>query len=174
MCQNFESMKFILLLSVLLTLSYSAVAQSPPVQSTVNVQDLYLAKDDGTGKVGELATAFVTTDVPIYCVVQLDSSTPVTVKMNFVAARVPGVKADTKVVSVSYTTKDGQNRVNFSGKPDGKWVAGSYRVDIFINNKPAKDLGFEIKESSAKVTTTAFFQPTSDAKPRPAIRRKKN
>jgi len=157
-----------------LTLSYSALSQSPPPQTTVNVQDLYLAKDDGTGKAGEIATAFVTTDVPIYCVVQLDSSKPVTVKMNFVAAKVPGVKADTKVVSVSYTTKDGQNRVNFAGKPAGNWVAGSYRIDIFIDGKPAKDLGFEIKESIAKVTTAALFQPTSDAKPKPAIRRKKN
>lgn len=166
-------MKLILLLSMLITMSLVAYSQNTTDAATVKVQDLYLAKDDGTGKAGDVATAFVTTDIPIYCVVQLDSSTPVTVKMNFVAAKVPGVKADTKVVSVSYTTKDGQNRVNFSGKPDGKWVAGSYRVDIFIDNKPAKELSFEITESATKVAT-AFFQPKSDPRPKPAVRRKKN
>ena len=30
--------------------------------------EIYLAKDDGTGKAGDEATSFVTTDVPIYCV----------------------------------------------------------------------------------------------------------
>ena len=159
---------------MLLTLSVAVWAQASSAMPSVNVQDLYLAKDDGTGKAGDMATAFVTTDVPIYCVVQLDSSSPVTVKMNFVAAKVPGVKADTKVVTVSYTTKDGQNRVNFSGKPAGKWIAGNYRVDIFIDGKPARDLGFEIKESASKVATAEFFQPKSDPAPKPAIRRRKN
>jgi len=166
-------MKLILLLSMLLTMSFAAFAQGSPPPTPVNIQDLYLAKDDGTGKAGEVATAFVTTDIPIYCVVQLDSSTSVTVKMNFVAAKVPGVKADTNVVSVSYTTTDGQNRVNFSGKPAGKWVAGTYRVDIFIDNKPVKDLSFEIKDL-AKVATTAFFQPKAEPAPKPPVRRKRN
>ena len=166
-------MKIALFLSILLTLSVAVAAQSPDTAPSVAVKDLYLAKDDGTGKAGEAATAFVITDIPIYCVVQLDSTAPVTVKMNFVAAKVPGVKEETKVVTVSYTTKDGQNRVNFTGKPDGKWVAGSYRVDIFVDGKPAKELGFEIKNSSARVATAELFQP-AEPKPKPAVRRKKN
>ncbi|MEP7077092.1 MAG: hypothetical protein ABI878_14900 [Acidobacteriota bacterium] len=164
-------MKIVLFLSMILTLSVAASAQSPV--APVAVQELYLAKDDGNGRAGEAATAFVITDIPIYCVVQLDSTSSVTVKMNLVAAKVPGVKEETKVVTVSYTTKDGQNRVNFTGKPDGKWVAGNYRVDIFIDGKAAKELTFEIKNSSARVVTAELFQP-ADPKPKPAVRRKKN
>ena len=159
---------------MLLAFSCTAFGQSTPASSPVNIEDIYLAKDDGSGKAGDAATTFVTTDIPIHCVVQLDSSSPVTVKMNFVAAKVPGVKADTKVVSVSYTTKDGQNRVNFSGKPAGKWVAGSYRVDISVDGRPVKQLDFEIKESGSKVTTAEFFQPKAEPKPKPAVHPKKN
>jgi hypothetical protein len=109
------------------------------------VEDVYLAKDDGKGKAGEQVEEFVTSDVPIYCVVVLDTAEAVTVKMNFVAVKVAGVKADTKVVTASYTTKAGQNRVNFTGKPYDAWVPGRYRVDIFINGKAARGLEFEIR-----------------------------
>ena len=99
------------------------------------VSEIYLARDDGSGKAGDPATDFRVTDVPIYCVVSLNSNEPTTVRMNLVAVEVAGVRADTKVVSTSYTTKDRQNRVNFTGRPDGKWVAGKYRADIYVGDK---------------------------------------
>lgn len=99
------------------------------------VAEIYLARDDGSGKAGDAVTEFRVTDIPIYCVVNLNSTDPVTVRMNLVAAAVAGVKADTKVVTTSYTTKNGQSRVNFTGRPDGKWVAGKYRADIYVNDK---------------------------------------
>jgi hypothetical protein len=111
------------------------------------VVEVYFAKDDGTGKAGEEATSFITTDVPIYCVVQLDSALPTTVKMNLVAVAVPGVKAETKVVSTTYTTKDSQDRVNFSGRPAGQWVAGRYRVDIFIGNSAVVSREFAVQKA---------------------------
>jgi hypothetical protein len=98
------------------------MAQEADAPPPANVDSIYLAKDDGTGQAGDAASSFVPTDIPIYCVVMLDSTTPVTIRMNLVAAKVTGVKADSKVLSVSYTTKDGQNRVNFTGRPTGKWV----------------------------------------------------
>jgi len=85
--------------------------------------------------------------------------------MNFVAVRVSGVKADTKVVTVSYTTKPGQNRVNFTGHPDGKWTAGKYRVDLFVDGKLAKKLEFDIKDvlsGGTPTTSASSFLPSSD------------
>ena len=104
------------------------------------VEEVYLAKYDGEGKAGDQVSAFSTTDIPIYCVVLLESSKATVVKMNFVAVSVSGVKADTKVVTASYTTKESQNRVNFTGRPDGKWTPGKYRVDIFLDGKSLKDI----------------------------------
>lgn len=161
-------MKAVLFIAIITVFSFSAFAQSEPLPSPT-VEEVYLAKDDGTGKAGGPVTEFRSNDVPIYCVVILDTTSKVTVKMNFVAVAVAGVKPETKVVSASYTTKDGQNRVNFSGRPDAKWTPGTYRVDLYIDGKPAGNVEFVIKNAAAGVNTSAnSFRPASVSKPRPA------
>ena len=109
--------------------------------------EIFLAKDDGTGKAGDEATSFVTTDVPIYCVVLLDSGEPTTVRMNLVAVAVPGVRPGTRVVSTTYVTRDSQDRVNFSGRPAGQWVAGRYRVDIFVGGAAVVSREFAVQKA---------------------------
>lgn len=156
-------MKPVLLFIFCAVFSLGILAQAQPEPG---IGEIYLAKDDGTGKAGEATKSFVTTDIPIYCVVQLDSATPVTVKMNLVAESVPGVKAETRVVSTSYTIKDGQDRVNFSGRPQGRWVAGKYRADIFIDGKLVKNLVFEIKAVGSAAASGSYFQPRVKPKPR--------
>jgi hypothetical protein len=133
------------------------------------VEDVYLAKDDGEGRAGEPAAEFRVTDVPIYCVVVLDTNGKASVKMNFVAVSVSGVKPETKVVSSSYTTSENQNRVNFTGRPDGKWTPGKYRVDVFLDGKIAKNVEFEIKGTGISGVTSAskFQPPVEPPKPKP-------
>ncbi|HEY2867182.1 MAG TPA: hypothetical protein VGJ02_08830 [Pyrinomonadaceae bacterium] len=150
---------------------FCAVSYSQSTDRAVGVQDVYLAKDDGKGQPGNASTVFSPTDIPIYCVVQLDSASSVTVKMNLIAENVPGVKTDTKVVSTSYTTKNGENRVDFNGRPVGKWVAGLYRAEIYVDGKLSKNLSFNIKGSSADTSGgIKAFQPpkrTSRVTPHP-------
>lgn len=126
----------------------TAFGQAAPPSVVGGVEEVYLAKDDGSGKAGEQVTEFRTNDIPIYCVVLLEADASAVVKMNFVAVNVAGVKPETKVVTASYTTKDGQNRVNFTGRPDGNWTPGKYRVDLFLDGKKAKGVEFEIKPAS--------------------------
>lgn len=143
------SVKSALFFAVVLLSTIAAAAQEgTPPTAPAGLVEIYLAKDDGTGKAGEEATSFVTTDVPIYCVVQLDSGLPTTVKMNLVAVAVPGVKADTRVVSTTYTTKDNQDRVNFTGRPAGEWVAGRYRVDIFVGTADVVSREFAVQKAT--------------------------
>ena len=146
----------------------SQVEQSP----SASVEELYLAKDDGSGRAGEQVSEFNTTDVPIFCVVLLDTFKKATVKMNFVAVNVAGVKADTKVVTASYTTQEGQNRVNFTGRPEGRWTPGKYRVDIILDGKLARHIEFDIKGTGGTGNNTAgkYFQPSSTPKRKPARR----
>jgi hypothetical protein len=147
-------------LALALLLCNVAAAQSSTDAITHEIEDVYLAKDDGTGQAGEIVTEFNTTDVPIFCVVLLDTTEKVTVKMNFVAVDVAGVRADTKVVSASFTTGEGQNRVNFTGRPDGKWTAGKYRVDIFIDGKIARNVEFDIRKASGPDSSAVkHFRP---------------
>jgi len=161
------STKLALFVAIMLASCVAGFAQD--VAATVapaGVAEIYLAKDDGTGKAGEEATSFVTTDVPIYCVVQLGSALPTTVKMNLVAVAVPGVKADTKVVTTIYTTKDNEDRVNFTGRPVGQWVAGRYRVDIFVGGAAVISREFAVQKA-VQVPAKPVAKPAS---PKPADR----
>lgn len=162
------------ILFIFLTLNTFGQESKPAVVRPVAVEEIYLAKDDGKGKAGDIAESFQTNDIPIYCIVQLDSMNPATVKMNFVAVAVKGVKAETKVVTVSYKTNGKQNRVSFTGKPDGVWTAGSYRIDIFLDDKLAQSKTFEIKEATALPAAANAFQPSKPAKPKPVKRPRKN
>lgn len=164
-------LKAVFLLTFLLLCSHVAFGQTDTSMPASGVEEVYLAKDNGEGKAGEQVTEFRTTDIPIHCVVLLDSAAKATVKMNFVAVSVSGVKAETKVVTASYTTKDGQNRVNFTGRPDGRWTPGKYRVDIFVDGKMARNLEFDIRASSSNMAAAKFVQPVDPPKTKPRQRK---
>jgi hypothetical protein len=153
-----------LVYSIFVCVLLAGITFAQAEQPAPAIEEVYLAKDDGNGKAGEQVTEFRTNDIPIYCVVLLESDATTVVKMNFVAVGVSGVKPETKVVTASYTTKQGQNRVNFSGRPDGKWTPGKYRVDLFLNGKKAKDLEFEIKGMPGNTTAAKYLQPTEALK----------
>lgn len=157
-------MRLFVVLSILISAAVtSAMGQPPEMQEERLVEEVYLARDDGTGKPGQAATEFVVTDTPIHCVVRLTGSQPVTVKMDLVAANVPGVQHDRRVVSTTYTTKDLQNQVFFNGKPQGLWTAGAYRADIYIDGNLIRRVPFVIKGSSTA-------KPALNLQPRPPRR----
>ena len=158
----------ITILIALLMFAVCAFAQGSDDPVKTGVSDIYLARDDGNGAAGEQATSFLTTDVPIYCVVQLDSAGPVTVKMKLVAVNVPGVKADTLVVTTSYTTEGRQDRVNFTGRPDGRWVVGKYRVDVYVEEELRGSREFTVQKTLP--AKTADDAPPKPAAPKPGRR----
>lgn len=166
-------MRFAHIICVLFLLGIGLSAQQPASvvddESSSAIEDLYLARDDGEGKAGEVTTQFSPGDIPIHCIVMLKEAAPATVKMNFVAVKVNGVKPESRVVSASYSTVQGQNQVYFTGRPHGKWTAGSYRIDIFVNEKLEKSLAFNVKGGSLPAASS--FAP---AKQKPKPTRKKN
>ena len=133
--------------------------QSPPA---IGVENISLARDDGHGNPGEIVSGFVSTDVPIHCLIDLSAPAAVTIKMNFVAVKAVGLKAETKIVTAGYTTTESQNRVRFNAAPDGIWPVGKYRIDIFLNGKPAKSLEFEIEKSAAESGAAGNSLPKSN------------
>lgn len=143
----------------------AAMFAQSPTPAPLGIEEVYLAKDDGQGNAGDQVDEFAVTDVPIYCVVLLDSKAKAVVKMNFVAVSVRGVKPETKVVTTSYTTTAGQNRVNFTGRPERIWAPGRYRVDLFIDGRPAKNLEFDIKGPAPTAAAATKFV---ESRPKPA------
>jgi len=132
----------------LAVLSASAQTFVEPAAAT-GIENAYLAKANGKGKAGEPAGNFATNDIPIFCVVKLDSLKAVTVKLVLVAVDVPGVETESNVVTISYKTNGMQDRVNFEGRPEGKWVAGNYRADIYLDDKKAQAIEFDIEKTGA-------------------------
>lgn len=156
-------MKLVLAISLCLFFNlntFTQIEQSGNAAEFV-VEEISLARDDGNGKPGDATDKFITTDRPIHCIIQLNSDKSATVKMNLVAVKANGLKPETKVIVVSYTTKENQNRVNFNASPDGVWAAGIYRADIFINGKLARSQAFTIENSLKEIKKEKPIAPKS-------------
>ncbi len=141
------------------------MAQPPEPSENRLFERVYLAKDDGTGKPGAAATEFAPADIPIHCVVELSNAHSVTVKMDLVVVNVNGVRPETKVVSTSYTTKDLQNQVFFHGRPHGRWIAGTYRADIYIDGNLVGRYPFTVKGTLGPAKPSMNFQPKQPKQP---------
>lgn len=161
-----------LLLLVVLS-AMAAMAQPPEPLENRLFEQVYLAKDDGTGKPGEQTVEFAVSDVPIHCVVVLSNGDSLTVKMDLVVVSVAGVRPETKVVSASYTTKDLEDNVYFTGKPRGLWVQGEYRADIYINGNLVHKLPFRVSPSSGPAKPGSRTDPKQSSRSRSAIAVKK-
>ena len=164
-------MKIFLIVSLCLFFNLNVLAQSEAItaDSKVSIEEITRARDDGSGEAGEATDKCLTTDNPIYCVIQLSSLKSTTVKMILVAVKADGLKPETKSVSVSYTTDGKQNRVNFNASPDGVWAAGDYRADIYIDGKFAQSQTFKIEKSAKEIkpekqTTPQNFAPRKTTK----------
>lgn len=166
-------MKIVLILLCFLFCGFSVFGQTEEIQE-VGVETISLARDDGNGKAGEETDVFGTKDIPIHCLIQLNSTKSTIVKMNLVAVKVAGVKAETKVVTVSYKTNGNQSRVRFTGKPDGIWTAGMYRIDIFIDGKAGGSRDFEIQKSAQEIEKEKQIPPKTTQKPKMTKRLRKN
>lgn len=154
---------------MLLLFPVAAAAQLEPVSVAVSgaVADAFLAFANGDDGPGEESAEFKTTDNPIYCVVNLSGTDPQTVRMKLVAVRVAGLREGSQIVSTSYTTKDGENIVQFTGGPSKVWFVGKYRAEIFVDDKLEKTLEFDVKGPAA-IPTSSF---TEKPKQPPARRR---
>ncbi len=157
-------LKYNLLLIVAIAFYASPANGQLPASDEKAEVSIYLAKDDGDGKAGDAVSEFGVNDVPIHCVVKLGSPEPATVRMLLVAVKVNGVRSETKVVSASFTTTEGQNEVYFQGKPHKAWVAGVYRADIYLNGTMIKSIEFPIKAAMVAPVSNSFAPVKSKPK----------
>jgi hypothetical protein len=159
-------MKLVLTVFLCLFSGLNAFPQSDEnnANRAVGVVEISLARGDGGNDEAVRATdKFRGADVPILCFIELDAEKPATVKMILVAVKAFGLKPETKIIMVSYTTKENENQVNFTASPSGAvWTAGDYRVDVYINGQFVKSRTFIIEKSSQEIEQ----QKPPAAKPR--------
>lgn len=154
-------MKIVHLVLLCLFFGCNAFAQTEePTETGIEQISLWRVGDDG--KASEEVEKFLTTDTPLLFRIQLNSLKSATVKMVLVAVNVPGLKPETKSVTISYTTNGKQNIVNFKAMPENIWLAGKYRADVFINGKPAGNKEFQIEKPPDQVKPV---QPKTSSKP---------
>lgn len=164
----FFLLKAALLCSALIS---TGLGQSVDTSNELTIAEAYLAKGNDEGKAGDAATVFSPNDIPIFCVVRMSDIGKQLIKMDLIAVNVAGVKPESKVVSAAYTTAENEDRVNFTGRPHGKWINGKYRADIYIGGILKKSLDFEIRSSAMPVTSNSFVKKPA-AKPAPRRPRK--
>lgn len=169
-------MKIILLFLLCVFVSFNTFGQSETDENSreLTVEEISLARDDGSGQAGEIAENFTTTDVPIYCLISLSSTKSVIVKMNLVAVSARAIKPGTVVVTLSYKTNGNQNRVWFKASPDGVWTVGKYRVDVLLDGKTSGSREFEIKKNAGKAADEKTGSAKKSPKPKTAKRVRRN
>lgn len=119
--------------------------------STANIQSADLGKgyDSGSQKVTGATTTFAPTDTTIHLVVKVaNAPDDTTVKAVWTAVDVPSQSIkDQKLAEKSYATKDIGTSIDFTlaGSADQQWPVGSYKVDLYLNDKLDRTLNYSVQ-----------------------------
>ena len=117
-----------------------AAASSGPVA----VQNVRLARDNGSGEAGETVTGFSPSDHVFHAVVELNRiETGLKVKLAWVAVDAGGEQGF-EIDSTEFTSL-AANVVNGRIELPNDWPVGSYRLDIYLNDTLAKSVEFTVE-----------------------------
>ncbi len=127
------------LIGIALMLVVSAMACNFSA-STAKIKDAYLSTtEDGAAKTTSFAQ-----DQPFYAIVTLSNAPDDTaVKAVWYAVDAEGADPNQKIDEVTLTGGDGT--YPFSLKNDGPWPLGSYKVELWLNDKLDKTLEFTVE-----------------------------
>lgn len=144
-------MKIVLIVLLCLLLTMSIQTQTTNEKKTeIKVTKLALAKEDKDGNIIEDTELFSPKDIPIYCYIDLNSKKPTMVKMVIIAVKAIRIRPNSKIITVQYKTKSGENEVSFNAKPRKVWAEGDYRVDVYLNGKLSKSKEFKVEKQIPK------------------------
>jgi len=109
--------------------------------STAKISNAYLtANSDGSGE----TTVFSPTDT-FHAIVELKNAPDdTTLKAVWIAVDVPDVDPNF-VIEETSTTSNGNDLITFDLSNDTTWPTGSYKVDIYLNDKLDRSLEFTVE-----------------------------
>ncbi len=109
--------------------------------STAKISNAYLtANSDGSGD-----TSVFSPNDTFYAIVELSNAPDDTVlKAVWIAVDVPEVDPDFVIDEVDITT-NGEDIFTFDLSNNDLWPSGSYKVDIYMNDKLERSLEFEVQ-----------------------------
>jgi hypothetical protein len=108
--------------------------------STASIKSAEMARDnEGT----QPTTTFSPQDT-FYCNVELANAPDDTkVKAVWTAVQVDGTDPDTKIDETEITS--GSGTLHFKLSNDNPWPTGKYKVDLYLNDKLAKTVEFQVQ-----------------------------
>lgn len=110
--------------------------------STANVADAYMAKDpDGN----ERTTAYAQSDI-FYAIVDLANAPDDTqVRAVWTAVNAEGEEPNLLIDDVTTTSGDARLTFNLTNSSDMIWPVGTYKVEIYLNDKLVTTLDFLVQ-----------------------------
>ena len=124
--------------------SNSANVAETPGEFKIDVAEM--RKDDGNGQVSsEVTSTFTPDDKKIHCYINWDNpKAGVKIKFTYVAVDAGGAKNETIKELSLITGNELQNEAHSSVNPIKPLPKGSYKVDIYINDKLTRTVPFKI------------------------------
>ena len=121
--------------------------------STANIQDATLAKGYDNGNAVDPTNVFAAEDQEIHLVVNVgnapdDTNVKTVWSMVAVAGYEPAVLYEKPL-----TLNSGETVAHFTLTSDQPWPAGSYKVEVYLNDKLDRTLEYEVKELEVKTPT---------------------
>lgn len=108
--------------------------------STANIKDAYMATDDG----GQNKTTVFSQNDTFWAIVTL-ANAPDDTTLKAVWYAVEAENTDPNFMIDEITTTSGDGTIPFSLVNDGPWPLGKYKVELFLNDKLANTLEFQVE-----------------------------
>lgn len=105
-----------------------------------------MRKDDGSGQISnEVTSTFTQADTKIHCYINWDNPKAGTkIRMVYIAVDAGGAKNENIKELSLVTENELQNEAHSSLKPTKPLPKGSYKVDIYVNEKLERSVPFKI------------------------------
>ena len=110
--------------------------------STANIADAFMAADPD----GNTRTTTYSQDAIFYAIVDLaNAPDDTTVKASWYAVNAQDIEPNFLIDEVSITSTDGRLTFDLQNAPNMLWPIGSYRVDLYLNEKLDRSLEFTVQ-----------------------------
>jgi len=121
--------------------------------STANIRDATLGKGYDNGNIVDPTTVFAAEDQEIQLVVNVGNA-PDDTKVKAVWSMVAVAGYEPSILFESpLTLNSGENIAHFSLTNDQPWPAGSYKVEIYLNDELDRTLEYQVEEPEVKAPT---------------------
>lgn len=116
-----------------------------PVESGSVIKEIYIAKDDGSGKPGDRTNKFQPGDRTIHCVVTLNEAKAGTdMKFSWWIVDADGTQ-NQKIKDIDYVTKALENTIRGHLSLPQDWPTGKYKVQIYVDGNLDRTVPYTVE-----------------------------